>query len=75
VVVVHYDGGRAGLVVDTLFGESQTVIKPLGKLFHGVVGVSGSAIMSDGRVALILDVPALLRKIHADGGDAIAQQA
>jgi two-component system chemotaxis sensor kinase CheA len=70
VVVVHYDGGRAGLVVDALFGESQTVIKPLGKLFHGVVGVSGSAIMSDGRVALILDVPTLLRKIHAELGDA-----
>jgi two-component system chemotaxis sensor kinase CheA len=75
VVVVHYEGGRAGLVVDTLFGESQTVIKPLGKLFHGVIGVSGSAIMSDGRVALILDVPTLLRKIHADVGDVIAQHA
>lgn len=73
VVVVHYEGGRAGLVVDALFGESQTVIKPLGKLFHGVSGVSGSAIMSDGRVALILDVPALLRKVHAELGDAITQ--
>lgn len=71
VVVVHYDGGRAGLVVDALYGESQTVIKPLGKLFQGVAGVSGSAIMSDGRVALILDVPALLRKIDAGTGDAI----
>ncbi len=73
VVVVHYDGGRAGLVVDTLFGESQTVIKPLGKLFHGVAGVSGSAIMSDGRVALILDVPTLLRKIALEHGDAATQ--
>ncbi|MCK6591296.1 MAG: chemotaxis protein CheW, partial [Polyangiaceae bacterium] len=56
---------------DALYGESQTVIKPLGKLFQGVAGVSGSAIMSDGRVALILDVPALLRKIDAGTGDAI----
>jgi two-component system chemotaxis sensor kinase CheA len=73
VVVVHYDGGRAGLVVDALFGESQTVIKPLGKMFHGVLGVSGSAILSDGRVALILDVPALFRKVLPHSGDVGAE--
>jgi two-component system chemotaxis sensor kinase CheA len=65
VVVVHYDGGRAGLVVDSLFGEGQTVIKPLGRMFNGVTGISGSAILNDGRVALILDVPTLLRKALA----------
>jgi two-component system, chemotaxis family, sensor kinase CheA len=61
IVVVHYDGGSAGIVVDNLYGESQTVIKPLGKLFKGLQGISGSAVMGNGRVALILDIPALLR--------------
>ncbi|MBI3608712.1 MAG: chemotaxis protein CheA [Nitrospirae bacterium] len=61
VVVVTHHRGQAGLVVDTLFGEHQAVIKPLGKLFHDVPWISGSTILGDGRVALILDVPSLLR--------------
>ncbi len=51
---------RAGLVVDRLHGEFQAVIKPLGQLFHGVEGISGSTILGDGSVALIVDVPALI---------------
>lgn len=62
IVVVQSEGRRVGIAVDRLYGESQTVIKPLGKLFDGLDGVSGSAIMGDGRVALILDVPAILRQ-------------
>jgi two-component system chemotaxis sensor kinase CheA len=62
VLVVHHDGMRAGLAVDVLHGESQTVIKPLGRLFQGLPGIAGSAILGNGRVALILDVPALLRR-------------
>ncbi len=62
MVVVRHEGGQAGLAVDALYGESQTVIKPLGKLFHGLPGVSGSTILGNGRVALILDVAALLRE-------------
>jgi len=42
-----------------LLGEQQAVIKPLGRLFHTVRGVSGSTILGNGRVALILDVPAV----------------
>ncbi len=61
VVVVKYAGQRAGLVVDSLLGESQTVIKPLGKLFQRLECVSGSSILGSGEVALILDVPALIR--------------
>jgi two-component system chemotaxis sensor kinase CheA len=61
VVIVQHDGRRAGLAVDTLYGATQTVIKPLAHLFKNVSGVSGSAILGNGRVALILDVPALLR--------------
>ncbi|HEU4391508.1 MAG TPA: chemotaxis protein CheW, partial [Blastocatellia bacterium] len=61
IVVVKSEIGRAGLAVDELFGESQVVIKPLGKLFRGLPGVSGSTVLADGRVALILDVPGLMR--------------
>ena len=48
--------------MDALLGESQTVIKPLGPMLRGVAGLSGTAILGDGRVALILDVPGLLRE-------------
>jgi two-component system chemotaxis sensor kinase CheA len=59
IIVVEYHGGRAGLAADELLGEQQAVIKPLGRLFRGIPGVSGSTILGNGRVALILDVPAL----------------
>jgi two-component system chemotaxis sensor kinase CheA len=49
--------------VDDLLGEFQTVIKPLGKLFGALRGISGSTILGSGAVALILDVPALLTQI------------
>ena len=61
VVVVEHHNQRAGLVVERLYGENQTVIKPLGKLFQGLGGVSGSTILGNGCVALILDVPAIVR--------------
>jgi two-component system chemotaxis sensor kinase CheA len=48
--------------VDALLGKSQTVIKPLGRLFQNVKGLSGSAILGNGRIALIADVAALLRE-------------
>lgn len=60
-MVVRDGGIEAGVVVDSLLGESQAVIKPLGKLFRNLPGVAGSTILADGDVALILDVPALLR--------------
>jgi two-component system chemotaxis sensor kinase CheA len=65
--VVKHAGERAGLVVDALLGEFQTVIKPLGKLFRKVDYVSGSSILGNGEVALILDVPTLIRKATARG--------
>lgn len=63
VVVVRNETSQAGLVVDALLGGSQIVIKPLGRLFQGLPGVAGSAIVGDGRVALILDVPRLVRTV------------
>ncbi|MDO8465197.1 MAG: chemotaxis protein CheA [Gallionella sp.] len=62
IVVVQYAGQKAGLVVDELMGEFQTVIKPLGKLFGNLRGVSGSTILGSGEVALILDVPTLIQR-------------
>jgi two-component system chemotaxis sensor kinase CheA len=68
VVVVQHGDGRAGIAVDALFGESQAVIKSLGTVLDRLSGVSGSTILGDGRVALILDTPALLREaINQEG--------
>lgn len=61
ILVVNYGGMRAGLVVDELLGEHQTVIKPLNELFSRVRGLSGSTILGSGKVALILDVPGLMQ--------------
>jgi two-component system chemotaxis sensor kinase CheA len=63
IVVITYAGQRVGLVVDALLGEFQTVIKPLGKLFERLSGISGSTILGDGEVALILDVPTLVQQV------------
>ncbi|OHC94187.1 MAG: chemotaxis protein CheA [Sphingomonadales bacterium RIFCSPHIGHO2_01_FULL_65_20] len=62
VVVVQYAGRKAGLVVDKLMGEFQTVIRPLGKIFANLQGVSGTTILGSGEVALILDVPSLIQR-------------
>jgi two-component system chemotaxis sensor kinase CheA len=62
VIVVNYGGQRAGFVVDALLGELQAVIKPLGKFFEQLAGISGSTILGNGEVALILDVPTLVQR-------------
>lgn len=61
IVVVSHGGKKSGLVVDELLGEFQTVIKPLGKLFQRLRGISGSTILGGGEVALILDIPSLIQ--------------
>jgi two-component system chemotaxis sensor kinase CheA len=65
VVVVQYAGRKAGLVVDDLLGEFQTVIKPLGKVFSLIKGIGGFTILGNGEVALILDVPRLMSQVTA----------
>jgi len=62
IVVVQYAGKKAGIVVDELMGEFQTVIKPLGKIFSQLSGISGSTILGSGEVAVILDVSALVAR-------------
>lgn len=60
MLVVQYAEHRIGLLVDELQGECQAVVKPLNKLFVKMKGLSGSAILGDGRIALILDVAHLV---------------
>ncbi|MFO1193355.1 MAG: chemotaxis protein CheA [Rhodoferax sp.] len=59
IVVVQSSRGTYGIEVEQLLGQQQTVIKPLGRLFRTVRGISGSSILGSGEVALILDVAAL----------------
>ncbi len=63
VVVVRYGDQKVGLVVDKLMGEFQTVIKPLGKVFQRIQGIGGFTILGNGEVALILDVPGLMKQV------------
>ena len=65
VVVVRYGEYKMGLQVDELYGEFQTVIKPLGEIFENVAGISGGTILGSGEIALIFDIPKLIeRKIR-----------
>jgi len=60
IVVVKYGNSQIGLQVDELYGEFQTVIKPLGELFENVAGISGCTILGSGEIALIFDIPKLI---------------
>jgi len=65
LVVVRSGNNKAGFVVDELHGEHQTVIKPLGKVFENLAGLTGATVLGDGNVALILDVQGLIKKATA----------
>lgn len=62
IVIVRTGDKKAGIVVERLYGEFQTVIKPMGSVFQNVKGVSGSSILADGKVALIIDLPSLFER-------------
>ncbi len=66
VVVVNAPKGKYGIEVEVLMGQQQTVIKPLGRLFKTLRGISGSSILGSGEVALILDVGSLGDLVTAD---------
>lgn len=72
VVVVQWGGRKAGLVVDELEGELQAVIKPLGRIFAGLRGLSGSTILGSGEVALVLDVAQLLEHARLREAEAVS---
>lgn len=61
VVVVSIGNQQVGFVVDDLIGQEEVVIKPLGTMLHGTPGLAGATITGDGRIALILDIPGLLK--------------
>ena len=61
VVIISIGTQRIGFVVDQLVGQEEVVIKPLGKMLQGTPGMSGATITGDGRIALILDVPSMLK--------------
>lgn len=61
VVIVSVGTTRVGFVVDQLVGQEEVVIKPLGSILHGTPGLSGATITGDGRIALIIDIPNLLK--------------
>ena len=63
IIIINSGIQRAGLIVNELYGEFQTVIRPLGDVFEKVSWVSGGTILGSGEVALILDVPMLLNNI------------
>jgi two-component system chemotaxis sensor kinase CheA len=65
VVIVQIGSQRVGFVVDTLIGQEEVVIKPLDNLLQGTPGMAGATITSDGHIALILDVPDLLKNYAA----------
>lgn len=71
IVVIESEGKRLGIVADRLIGQQQIVIKSLSSTLKNVEGVSGGAIMPDGKVALILDVGALVR-ISKNGNGRLA---
>ena len=62
VVIVNVGTQRMGFVVDQLIGQEEVVIKPLGKMLQGTPGMAGATITGDGTIALILDVPSMLKR-------------
>ena len=68
IVIVSAQEYRIGLVVDQVIGDYQIVIKPLGRMYRDVDGVSGATILGDGTVALILDVNRLAFVVQRESG-------
>ena len=75
LVVVESDGKRAGVLVDDLLAQQQVVIKSLESNFKPVSGIAGATILGDGTVALIIDVPDLIRSVAKHGAEVTAHAA
>jgi len=74
IVVVRFAGKKAGFVVDELLGENQTVIKPLGKVFQNLKGISGTTILGSGEVAMIIDIPEMVNRVIDSGQNSFIPQ-
>jgi two-component system chemotaxis sensor kinase CheA len=66
LVIVKSTNSRVGIVVDKIIGNHQTVIKSLGKIYQNVEGISGGTILGDGGIALIIDVPKVIRCVEQE---------
>ena len=66
IVITNINGNRVGFVVDYVVGEHQTVIKSLGKVYRNIEGISGASILGDGSVALIMDVPVIMKTVESE---------
>lgn len=75
VVIVHHGGNRVGLVVDRVLGTHQTVLQPLGRFLRNIEVVSGATIMGDGRVALILDISAVVQFVGRQTQQALSHSS
>jgi len=73
--VVEGDGQKAGIFVDELLGQQQVVIKSLESNYRRVDGVSGATILGDGSVALIMDIPGLIRMTQQPSPEALRKRA
>ncbi len=60
IVMVNSGGRNIGFIVDKLLGQEEVVIKPLGAMLNGTAGIAGATITGNGKISLILDIPALV---------------
>ena len=65
IVVVEHAGHRLGLIVDALIGDTPVVVKSIGRALRGATSIFGAAILGDGYVGLILDVPDIMKRTMA----------
>jgi len=72
VVIVAFNGQRLGLVVDRVLGSHQTVIQSLGRFYRSVELFSGTTIMGDGRVAIIIDLAGVVRHVERSSGRGVS---
>jgi len=68
IAITSIEGARYGVAVDEVVGQHQTVIKSLGRMHRNARGLSGATILGDGTVALIVDVPSLVRSATSSAG-------
>ncbi|HIJ78092.1 MAG: chemotaxis protein CheA [Desulfobulbaceae bacterium] len=72
MVIVMVNGERFGLVLDDVIGEHQTVLKSLGWVYRNAIGLSGSTVLGNGEVALIIDVPDIMKVAQKEEKDVFA---
>jgi len=62
IIIVRFEEHRIGIVIDTIIGEYQAVLKPLGKMYKKQDIISGASILGDGTIALVLDSNKIIKR-------------